>query len=272
MVQLIRRVEPFLQNIPGGRDAIIDLSRVQYLGPFAVSLLLANYLTGKSSGRQHRIIPPIESKARSFMHLSGLDHHLFERAAPDLNHPDNVTAPLWIIQKATWSAADPVIDLVHKHAVISDDDEIYLRNCVNEVLQNVEDHAKSKFGAEYCARYLTKPQKIRVGIVDCGLGIGTTLAGKHPEIKSAEIALERVVKGGISAKSRPNNLGLGISNLWGHVTNPLKGEIFIITEDVAGKSDKGGNLRMTSLGTKFAGTAVFFTVAAKARENVESYE
>jgi len=269
MVEFIRRIELFQREIPAGRDAVVDLSRVQYLGPFAASLILANHLNGTEGARQPRITPPINDKAVSFMHFSGLNHHLFGRAEPDVTHPENVTVPLQIIQKATWNAANPVLELVHKHAVISDDDEIYLRNCIGEVIQNVDDHAKSKFGAVYCARYLVRPQKIRIGIVDRGLGIGTTLAQRYPEINNARIALERVVDGGVSAKSRPNNQGVGISNLWLHVTKQLKGDVFIVTEDVVGYSDRGGNLQTRQVGTRFAGTGVFFTVAAKARVDVK---
>jgi hypothetical protein len=204
--------------------------------------------------------PERNDKVKAFTRISWLDFHLHGGDPPDVNHPGNVTVPLQIIKKATWGAADSIIDLVHRHAVISEDNETYLRNCINEVIQNVEDHAQSGFGAVCCARYLATPQKIRVAIVDSGLGIGTTLARRHPEIKNAEHALARVVQGGISAKSRPNNLGVGISNLWGHITQPLNGEIFIITEDVIGYNDRGGRLHAGPLGARFGGTGVFFTV------------
>jgi len=269
MIQLVKEVVPFLQGIPGDREAIIDLTRVQYLGPYAAALLLANYLTGRSSAREHRILSPLEAKASSFMHFSGLNHHLFDLPAPDITHPNNVTAPLQVIKEATWNASNPIIDLVHKHAIISEDAEIYLRVCINEVIQNVEDHAESKFGAVYCARYLVRPQEVRIAIVDCGLGIGATLGRRHPEIASAKMAVERAVAGGISANSRPGNQGIGVSNLWSVVTKQLNGRVFIITEDVAGYSDKAGSLRTTSVGTRFAGTGVFFAVPAKSREEAE---
>ena len=257
--QLLKRSIPFLGN-NRSKDPHIDLSSVQYLGPFAASILLADHLSGITAGHQHQIVLPTHVKVGGFLQFSGLQHFLNGAPLPDANHPENATVPLRVVRKATWNAADPVIDLVHRYAVISEDDEIYLRNTINEVIQNVEDHAQSTIGAVYCARYLLKPAKIRVGIVDRGLGIGSTLATRHPEISNADAALRKVVQGGVSAKSRPNNLGLGISNLWGHVTKPLGGEIFIITEDVIGYSDRSGNLRTESLGARFAGTGVFFTV------------
>lgn len=255
--QMLKRTIPFVE----GPSAEFDLTEIEYLGPFAAAILLANHLQANRDGRPHVVrFPNGKPKVEAFLRFSGLDHHLRGAPLPDTKHPENVTVPLTVVQKATFNAADPIIELVHRHAVISEDDEIYLRNSVNEVIQNVEDHAKSSFGAVYCARYLAKPKKIRVGIVDRGLGIGTTLAHRHPEIESADAALKKVVRGGISAQSRPNNMGVGISNLWGHITNPLQGEIFIVSEDVIGFSDRGGNLRTLPLGARFAGTGVFFTV------------
>jgi hypothetical protein len=206
------------------------------------------------------ILPSKNKRIIAFRHFSGLDHFFNGGSQPDSSHPDNVTVPLQVVERATWNAADPIINLVHKHADLSEDDETYLRNCVNEVIQNVEDHAQSSFGAVYCARYLLKRDAVRVAIVDGGLGIGTTLRKRHPQIVSATAALQQVVVGGITAQSRPNNMGVGISNLWGHVTNPLEGEIIIVTEDVIGWSDRSGRLQVEPLGARFAGTGVFFTV------------
>lgn len=211
IAQLLKRTITFQSEHPGARSEL-DLTRVNYLGPFAAAILLANELYSRSAGQPPRIRFPIKPKVKAFLHFSGLDCHFGNGPEPDTSHPENVTVPLRIVQKATWNAADPVIELV------------------------------------------------RVAIVDRGLGIGTTLAARHPQIQNAEAAITKVVKGGISAQSRPNNMGVGISNLWGHITNPLGGEIFIITEDVMGFSDREGRLRTMPLGVRFAGTGVFFTV------------
>jgi hypothetical protein len=266
VVQLLRRVIPVIDDgsVPG---RLIDLSRVNYLGPFAAAILLANYLEAERSGLPHRVdFPRHDFKLRAFLRFSGIDHFFNGDPLPDTNHPHNETIPLNVVTEVTWGIADPVIDLVKRHIVISEDDELYMSNSIAEVIQNVEDHSESPIGAVYCARYLTKPQKVRVAIVDRGLGIGTTLRNKHPEIKTADAALVRVVRGGISARSRPNNMGVGISNLWNQITNQLKGEIFIVTEDAVAYSDRNRELHTMALGTRFAGTGVFFTVPVVGKE------
>jgi len=267
VIQLLRRVCPFLAQ-EGADPKQIDLTQIEYLGPFAVAILFANSQAERLAGHSHEILLPIERpKVMGFARFSGLHHRLDGGPAPDVSHPDNQTVPLEIVQKATWKVANPVIELVRRHVVISDDDETYLRNSVTEVIQNVEDHAESAIGAVYCARFLKKPRKIRVAIVDRGLGIGTTLIRKHPEIRSTEVALRRVVDGGISARSKPNNLGLGISNLWRQITQQLGGEIFIVTEGAIGYSDHTGHLCTSNVGAHFAGTGVFFTVPVVDKEN-----
>jgi hypothetical protein len=73
--------------------------------------------------------------------------------------------------------------------------------------------------------------EVRVAIVDRGRGIASTLRGQYPELRDAPEALRRVVQGGYTAKSRPNNMGVGISNFCSIVVQQLRGEVFIVTED-----------------------------------------
>jgi hypothetical protein len=143
---------------------------------------------------------------------------------------------------------------------MSTDDEQYLRSAVNEAIQNVEDHAQTRLGAAFCAKYMERSKKISVAIVDCGLGIFTTLSKRHPDILNAEMALQRVVAGEISAKSKANNLGVGISNLWAQITGALKGDVFIISENSIVYCDKLKRPKSRALGSSFGGTGVFFTV------------
>lgn len=266
VVALLNRMAP----LEGGAESpsVLDLRRVEYLGPFAATLLLASHRQAVVDGRPFRIfLPQVGSKARAFSGFAGLEHLLGQGGPPRTNHPENVTVPLTAVNVATWGVADPVIELVRRFVVISEDDETYLTNCITEVIQNVEDHAESAVGAISCARYLCNKNIIRVSIVDRGLGIGTTLAKLYPDLSSAESALKRVIRGGVSAKSRRNNMGVGISNLWSQVTNPLKGDIFIVSEDAIAYTERGSTW-VGPLGARFAGTGVFFSVPVADKGNV----
>jgi hypothetical protein len=92
------------------------------------------------------------------------------------------------------------------------------------------------------------------------VGIATTLKRRYRDLPDAKTALQYVVRGEYSAKSRPNNMGLGISNLCDIVVKNFRGELFIMSEDgiADGKADSMPVAR--SLNSRFPGTGVFFTI------------
>lgn len=120
--------------------------------------------------------------------------------------------PLRQIVTARWSDPTPIIQLVNHYLAIAEEPEEYLRICVHEVIQNIENHAESPIGGVMCARYMSSAQQVRVAIVDRGIGICTTLKRQHADT-TPENPLRRVLKGKVSAMSRPNNAGLGLCNL-----------------------------------------------------------
>lgn len=134
-----------------------------------------------------------------------------------------------------------------------------MRTCVQEVTQNVVDHAASSIGGVMSARYFAASNEVRVGIVDRGMGIGTSLRGKHPDTKDSFVALTRVIEGGYSSKSRPNNMGLGVSNLF-QLTNTIGGRICVISGDARAEVHPGGKPSVETLPFLFPGTGVFFSL------------
>lgn len=79
------------------------------------------------------------------------------------------------------------------------------------------------------------------------------------------MALRRVVEGGYSSRSRPNNMGLGVSNLFGLV-KLAGGRIAVFSEDAFAEAHPGSVPRIESLPCVFAGTGVFFTFPLGAAE------
>lgn len=245
-------------------DCHIDLTKCQYLGPDAIALLAAIVLDRRYRG--HRVdvsLPGGPAKLRAFCRFSGFDALVNDEPAPtDVEEP---VIPLRQIREARWGDADPIIALVKRHLEIPDDpaesvvellDE--LRTCVNEVVQNIQDHAASPIGGVLSARFMKGDRHVRVAIVDRGMGICTTLQRRHPDTTPGN-ALQRVLRGDYSALSRPNNRGLGLSILRDRI-NYVKGD-FVLLSGVSGAHCRGG------YGNKFfmmphglPGTAVFFTL------------
>ncbi|HTW93997.1 MAG TPA: hypothetical protein VMD30_04325, partial [Tepidisphaeraceae bacterium] len=102
--------------------------------------------------------------------------------------------------------------------------------------------------------------EVRVAIADRGIGIAASLRHRYPEIRTAKQALEKVIGGGVSARSRPSNMGCGISNLCNVIVNVLRGELFIISGEGMADGAPGHAIRSRDFTAGFPGTGVFFTI------------
>jgi hypothetical protein len=257
MTAFLRRLAPIFSSAV--TDWSLDLSRCTYLGPDAAAVLVACFIDAQHQGIKATVqLPRGNPRLDAFVQYSGLDHYLTgaPRAAAD---PD-IVIPVQVQTTSNFSDPDPIINLVARHATVRTETEEFLRICINEVIQNVEDHARSDVGCVTCARFLQNLGQVRVAIVDLGRGIGTSLKERYPEMTDTADALRRVIEGGYSAKSRPNNMGVGISNLAGIVVRELRGELFIVSEDAFADGKEGQLPVARALGACFPGTAVFFTV------------
>lgn len=185
---------------------------------------------------------------------------------PDVIPDSEATAPLHQIDLAVYSASDPIIDMVRRNAHMTPDDEEYLRISLNEVIFNVEDHAGSETPAIRCARWDARRRRVRIAIVDRGVGIYTTLRRRFPDTVNTAMALRRVIGGDYSAKSRPTNMGVGINTLWAHVTRQLGGQLIILSENCIVSSGRGGRPVATNLATRFPGTGVFLSVPVSVKK------
>lgn len=241
-------------------EAALDLTRCRYIGPDA-AVLLAAALIELRRRRVPVLIkwPSGPHELRAFCQFSGL-LELYEELTPytqkDYDPTHNVLR-LRILTEATFRDAEPVINLVRAHVGIPEDTEEYLRICVNEVIQNIVDHAASPIGGFICARFMTKSNEVRIAIADRGLGIYTTLRRVYPDT-TPKSALERVLAGKFTAQSRQNNAGLGINHLKGILKN-LGGQLCIISGS-AMATMKPGRVDISELEFTFGGTAVFFTI------------
>jgi hypothetical protein len=259
-------VVAFLRRIRGIFDPAtaawhLDLSKCRYLGPDAVAIIAASVLEARRAKVIHEVVlPKGVPSLEAFCEFSGLNHMLFATPVPESGHPDCVTIPIRNQHVASFKDADPIISLIRRFVPLSADSEDYLRICINEVIQNVQDHARSDIGCVTCARFLKNIGEVRVAIVDRGRGIGSTLRARYPDVQTATEALKRVLKGGYSARSRPNNMGVGISNLGNIIVHQLRGELFMVTEDAFADGKFGRQTFARALETYFPGTGVFFSV------------
>lgn len=242
----------------------LNLRGCRYLGPWAVSVIAAAFDEGRRLEQNPRVVlPDSPPQLQSYCLFSGLAHRVGKGSIPTPEHPESETIPLEAFRTASWDRSNRIIRLLNRHTHLAEDVEDQVRTCVQEVTQNIVDHAESPIGGIMSARYLSDSAEVRVGIVDRGVGILNSLRTKYPDIRTARMALQRVIEGQYSARSRPNNMGLGISNLF-ELVRHARGRIAVFTGDHFAEIHQPDQpVTFRDLGCVFPGTAVFFSLPVR---------
>ncbi len=261
---LLRQMAPVHAAVP--RHAWkVQCGGCRYLGPWAAAVLASAYFAGVQRGQRPRIrLPAAPPALGAFCRFSGMTQVFEKGEQPDLGHPDNETAPVERFNEANWNLPDPIIRLLKRHVAELDPEvEDWIRTCIREVTQNTIDHSQSPIGGVMAARYLAASREVRVGIVDRGVGIAESLSTRVDGVTRAFDALRRVVQGGYSSRSRANNLGQGISNLF-LLVRLARGRICLFSDDGVASSQSGSEPSIRTLDFRFPGTAVFFALPTDA--------
>ena len=237
----------------------LDCRSCRYLGPDAAVLLAGLYDRDMQRGLHPRILLPKEPKELDgFCTFIGLKHRVEKGERPSPDHPQSETVPIHTFYQPIANAQGRVVNLVRRHFCdLSEDAEGALGVAINEVVQNVCDHAESPIGALMAARYFQNRRDVRVAVLDLGLGIPHTLSRKVPAAEEPEEALRLVIKGGVSSRSKANNMGLGISNLVSQVRR-RRGALLLLSSGAAATMGSDGAMRYHQAPASFPGTAVFF--------------
>lgn len=257
--QWMKNIAP-VWDLPASTHWELDLSSCRYLGPFAATILYSSWLWGKQLGQNPKIILPIEPEPlAAFCKFSNLDHFLRKKPQADPRNPNSETVPLSrFFDRATEQSLRP-LNLVTRHTHLTPEDKDRLTISINEVCQNIEDHAQSIIGGVSCARYFSSKREVRVAVVDRGITIASSLQ-KANLISNEHDALKRVIEGGTTSQSKKHNKGLGISNLVGFV-KAMNGSLILLSGTSAAILFKATeDFRFIELGWRFPGTGVFFTL------------
>jgi len=232
----------------------------RYLGPWSASVMYAAFLRGKELGQHPKISLPDEPEAlKAYCIFSGMSKEFAGGQAPSPDAPECETIPLKRFSEASWNLPDGIIKLLNRHTEVDQEREDQISTCIHEVTQNVVDHAESSIGGVMSARYFEKTAEVRVGIVDRGVGIAAKLKKKFSDTTGSIMALHRVIQGGYSSQSRPNNMGLGVSNLFALVKS-AQGRMAVFTGDAVAEVHAGSPPTVQSVPFHFPGTAVFFSL------------
>lgn len=239
----------------------MDCRGCRYLGPWATSLISAAYLQGQELKQSPRVQLPEEPPAlKAFCLFSGMSQLFAKGPPPNPDHPECETIPLERFSTASWDRSNRIIRLLRRHTELGTEREDQIQTCVQEVTQNIVDHSSSTIGGVMSARYLRSFAEVRVGVVDRGVGIAARLNERWPDTTNSRVALQRVIRGGYTSRSRPNNMGLGVSNLFALVET-AGGRMALFTGDAFAEVRPGlPTPSVEDLDYDFPGTAVFFSL------------
>ncbi|MGP1345292.1 MAG: hypothetical protein ACTS3F_01310 [Phycisphaerales bacterium] len=244
---------------PSGRKWQVQAREARYLGPYAAAVLGALHLQGLEREQEPRIALPTEPPALdAFCAFSGMKHWFDDAPPPSRTHPQSETVPLLRFMEPGHQIPDDTIRLINRHTTASEDFEHQFATAIREVTQNVHDHAQSPVGGVMCCRYIKQTQSVRACVVDVGVGVHESLrrAGKAGTDEPETLRL--VTRGGVSAKSRSNNMGIGLSLLW-DIVEACRGQIVLISHRAVA-THHNGQSAFRLLQHAFPGTVVGFSL------------
>jgi hypothetical protein len=94
----------------------IRSGKCKYLGPWASSILFADFLYGVQQRQDPRIKLPKEPREmKAYCSFSGMSMHFQRGPAPDPDHPECETIPLMQFHEARWDLPNGLLKLLRRH-------------------------------------------------------------------------------------------------------------------------------------------------------------
>lgn len=239
----------------------LDLSRLEYIGPDGITLLAAHILAARARGLEVSVgAPSSPASLVAFLESSGFDEHVLGKILPVDASTTNSTVPLRRFDASKHGDVEPILNLIARFEPATGTFRDAMEIAINEIVQNVQDHAHSPIGGWGSATLFPEDREVRVALVDLGVGIPSSIRKTHPDLASDAAALQAVSTGGFSARSQRHNAGRGIDNLRSIVTELFAGSLYLFSGAASLEIRSGEQPTVRSLPLSLAGTMVAFTL------------
>lgn len=132
-----------------------------------------------------------------------------------------------------------------------------IRTCVKEVINNISDHSTLTTGFVHAQHY-PNVHNVKVTVSDFGAGIPETIRRRYGQLNDRD-AILHAIKDGVTSKSRPNNMGAGLSYLVDTVAaNAGVVRIHSLSGNVVSECDNRRKMRLRSYGGtgRYPGTLI----------------
>ena len=244
----------------GYQDIELDFSRTTktYAGPALAIAMTVQKLLQK--GVDTSVTLPDNPKLQKLFLNANWAHLMDIRGQPPSNFRGHSQVPA-----TKYSNADEQTEIVNRAVevmltALDEFDRSHLKAvewAVNEITDNVINHAESSVGGVLQLSHFRNRQAIQYTVCDVGVGIPATLRSGHPEIPSDAQALDDAIREGIT---RDTNLGQG-NGLFGSwkISAVSKGDFQIHSGNASLFSDQS-TVTVHGESIPFHGTLVVSTI------------
>jgi anti-sigma regulatory factor (Ser/Thr protein kinase) len=243
--------------IRGYQDLTLDFSSCS--GAFSPEMLAlcARCLTYGQEGIHISIVLPTDPRMRRLFLNTNWAHLLDQRSYEPSRYRGYTHAAALRFSDAReqHKAADKILDILL--AAISHfrrNDIRYIEWIVNELTDNVINHARSSIGGIAQVTNLRQREQIEISVCDGGLGIPHTLRQSDPMLRSDTEALDAAIKEGVT-RDKKLGQGNGLYGTWS-IAQKSRGRVLILPGYASLVSSMRDGLHIRSESIPLNGTLV----------------
>lgn len=236
---------------------VIDAAGCTMFGPIGVALLALAITRRRTRGLPDlELIEPTAEDARDFLGEVGFDRFLTGARANE--NPRVGTLQMRHLFQLVPAYTTDIAELLSSRVRGTGEDAAYLiQLCLNELLQNVFEHADSKEGCFVQTRWYSKTGNVRIAVVDGGIGIPAALRRQYvadlQRKRDAEVVVEAVTRRGITSRRGNKQGGFGLKLL--HEAAVERGGKLVVVSQTAKVVFKTSGIQRPR-SSPFRGTAI----------------
>lgn len=208
-------IDPFLRSFdPSSPDRLVVTSNTKWVSVHPLVIAMVATL-GRDIPPNKITFEAFEARSKHYFERIGLFQFLGKSSGISITKHDPSGRFIPIARIKNSSQLDKflteMIPLLH----LADPRQVEpIRYIVSELVRNVIEHSQSKDGAVVCAQYYKKSNTIRIGIVDGGVGIKTTITRSYSasdDLEAIRLALMPGITGTTSREGGTElNAGAGL--------------------------------------------------------------
>lgn len=184
----------------GHRDLVLDFRRTTFAYADAVLPIVCLVDHRRARGNEFRVELPDDSTLRRLF-LNSNWANLIDPSHPrvDLRHPEHLPASRYTSHTEQQEAVDSVLRIVLRSMDLRRDVIAALEWSLNEITDNVLNHAQSPSGGIVQVNTFHQRHAIKFVVADAGRGIPVAMREAFPHLRNDADAINEAVKAGVTS-------------------------------------------------------------------------